>query len=152
MFIHHNPSNIVRAREGVVVHGCNAQGVMGSGVAKQLRAKYPEIFYRYCEHLNDLLDQDVNPLGSVNFVPVTATLVIANAITQEFYGRDGEQYVSYTAIKDALKHIADCYGFDTPIHIPYLIGAGLGGGDEQTILQIIETELAEHEVHLHHWK
>lgn len=152
MIIHHDPSNIVRAREGIIVHGCNAQGVMGSGVAKQLRAKYPDIFYRYCEHLNEHLDEDVNPLGSVCFVPVTTTLVIANAITQEFYGRDGKRYVSYDALRDCLKIIAEYIVYDTPIHIPYLIGAGLGGGDEQTILQIIEAELLDYEVHLHHWK
>lgn len=152
MITHHDPSNICLVTDGVIVHGCNAQGVMGSGVAKQLRAKYPEIFYRYCEHINDLLDQDINPLGSVNFVNVTGNLVIANAITQEFYGRSGERYVDYIALKSCMKEVSDCYGSNVPIHIPYLIGAGLGGGDEETILRIIETKLKDCDVHLHHWK
>lgn len=153
MITHHDPSNICLVTEGIIVHGCNAQGVMGSGVAKQLRAKYPDIFYRYCEHLNDRLDQDINPLGSVCFVPVTNTLVVANAITQEFYGRDGKQYVSYIALRESLKIVAElATARGISVHIPHLIGAGLGGGDEETILRIIETKLKDCDVHLHHWK
>lgn len=153
MIIHHDPSNIVRAREGVIVHGCNAQGVMGSGVAKQLRAKYPDIFLPYVQHLEEYRDQDVSPLGTVNFVSVTTTLLIANAITQEFYGRDGKQYVSYIALRESLKIVAElATARDIPVHIPYLIGAGLGGGDEEKIIRIIETKLKDCDVHLHHWK
>lgn len=150
MIIHKDPSNICNVTEGVIVHGCNAQGVMGSGVAKQLRAKYPDIFYRYLEHLNDHLDQDINPLGTVCFVGVRPGLTIANAITQEYYGRTGEKYVSYKALQSCLEEVANCY--DDIIHIPYLIGAGLGGGDVEKILRIIEAKLKDHEVHLHHWK
>lgn len=152
MFIHHNPSNIVRAREGVVVHGCNAQGVMGSGVAKQLRAKYPEIFFDYILGLEVYTTQKLSPLGELIVVPVSKTLKVVNAITQEFYGRDGKQYVSYVALEIAFAKIASRFDSATPIHIPYLIGAGLGGGDEKTILEIIDRNLKDHEVHFHHWK
>jgi O-acetyl-ADP-ribose deacetylase (regulator of RNase III) len=152
MIIHHKPSNIVRAKEGIIVHGCNAQSVMGSGVAKQLRAKYPEIFYDYCLNLEIYAVQKINPLGQVIFVPVSKTLKIANAITQEFYGRDGSKYVSYSALEQCLDKVAQSVNFDTPIHIPYLIGAGLGGGNEEIILNIIENTLKDNEVHFHHWK
>lgn len=152
MITHHDPSNICLVTDGVIVHGCNAQGVMGSGVAKQLRAKYPDIFVLYLQHLEDVKFQDLQPLGTVCYVPVTKDLVIANAITQEFYGRTGDKYVSYVALKLALEDVANCYGLSVPIHIPYLIGAGLGGGDEEKILRIIETKLKNCDVHLHHWK
>ena len=87
-------SNILDVTSGVIVHGCNAQGVMGSGVAKQLRAKYPEIYDAYVKHLGNFKAKPCSPLGSVNFVLVHSSLTVANAITQEFYGRDGKQYVS----------------------------------------------------------
>lgn len=152
MITHHDPSNICLVTDGVIVHGCNAQGVMGSGVAKQLRAKYPEIFYDYAESLMVYGVSDINPLGQVVFVKVSKSLTVANAITQEFYGRDGEKYVSYIALKSCLEIVAKRFGSSTPIHIPYLIGAGLGGGDEEAILRIIETKLKDCDVHLHHWK
>ena len=152
MITHHDPSNICLVTDGVIVHGCNAQGVMGSGVAKQLRAKYPEIFYDYAENLMVYGVSDINPLGQVVFVKVSKSLTVANAITQEFYGRTGEKYVSYIALKSCLELVAKKFGPSTPIHIPYLIGAGLGGGDEEKILSIIETKLKDCDVHLHHWK
>lgn len=153
MIIHNNPSNICEVKSGIIVHGCNAQGVMGSGVAKQLRAKYPDIFSSYTKHLEVYKDLDVNPLGSVNYAIIDSGLVIANAITQEFYGRDGSKYVSYIAIKECLKSVAEfATARNMSIHIPYLIGAGLGGGDEEKILRIIETKLKDSDVYLHHWK
>lgn len=151
MITHHDPSNICLVTSGVIVHGCNAQGAMGSGVAKQLRAKYPDIFHSYCAHLYSMNELGLNPLGSVDFTTVAEGLVVANAITQEFYGRSGEKYISYTALKKCLETVANAYG-STSIHIPYLIGAGLGGGDEEKILHIIETKLKDCDVHFHHWK
>lgn len=76
---------------------------------------------------------------------------MCNAITQEHYGRTGDKYVSYKALRACLAEVASTHS-DKPIHIPYLIGAGLGGGDEETILRIIETKLKDCDVHLHHWK
>lgn len=152
MIIHHDTSNILDVKEGVIVHGCNCQGVMGSGVAKQLRSKYPDIFLPYAEALEQSHQMDINPIGGIICVRVTNTLIVINALTQQYYGRDGNKYVSYKALQAAMEKVADRFGIDVPIHIPYLIGAGLGGGDEEKILRIIETKLKEHEVHLHHWK
>lgn len=130
-------SNILDVTSGVIVHGCNAQGTMGSGVAKQLRAKYPEIYDAYVVHLNKFRANAWNPLGSVNFVHVHSGLTVANAITQEFYGRDGRQYVSYAALRKALADVVAVADGIT-VHVPYLIGAGLGGGSEQKILEIFK--------------
>ena len=154
MITHHEPSNICLVTDGVIVHGCNAQGVMGSGVAKQLRAKYPDIFLAYINHLDTYKGLDVNPLGSVSFSRINGSLLVANAITQEFYGRDGELYVSYIALIECLKSVAEFVTArrNMPVHIPYLIGAGLGGGDEEKIIRIIENKLKDCDVHLHHWK
>lgn len=131
-------SNILDVTSGVIVHGCNAQGVMGSGVAKQLRAKYPEIYDAYVTHLDSFKANSCSPLGSVNFVLVHSGLTVANAITQEFYGRDGKQYVSYEALHKALADVVDVADGYT-VHVPYLIGAGLGGGSEQKIIEIFKS-------------
>ena len=39
--------DICSVNSGIIVHGCNAQGVMGSGVAKAIRLKYPQVFEDY---------------------------------------------------------------------------------------------------------
>ena len=128
MITHKYNSDITKVDRGIIVHGCNAQGVMGSGVAKQLRAKYPQIFEDYVAHLELCKIEDVPVLGFVSYTQVSKELYIANAITQEFYGRDGKQYVDYSALLYALSRTAR-YATDAqlPVHLPYIIGAGLGG-------------------------
>lgn len=39
--------DITTATRGIVVHGVNCQGVMGSGVALAIRTKWPQIFESY---------------------------------------------------------------------------------------------------------
>ena len=36
--------DILSVANGIIVHQVNAQGVMGSGLAKQIREKYPMAF------------------------------------------------------------------------------------------------------------
>lgn len=125
---------------GCIVHGCNAQGVMGSGVAKLIRERYPQAykFYKTCYNVNKLT------LGTNQYVH-TEGKIIVNAITQEFYGRDGRQYVSYEAIRSCMKELKQ-YLFSRKL-LPSVampkIGSGLGGGDWVIIEHIIKEELSD---------
>jgi O-acetyl-ADP-ribose deacetylase (regulator of RNase III) len=130
----------------VIVHGCNAQGVMGSGVAKIIREKYPKAYDRY----RSAYEQHHHlKLGDVITVPCGDRVndpdnykVIVNAITQNLYGRDGQRYVSYDAVAESMSKINsffEIYGISA-VAMPQ-IGAGLGGGDWNVIAAIIESEL-----------
>lgn len=124
----------------VLVHGCNAQGVMGSGVARIFRDKYPEAYDTY-QH--DILGGMC--LGDISIHKVDKRLTLVSAITQEFYGRDGKRYVSYDAVNNAFLKVMDyaiIHGV-TQIVFPK-IGAGLGGGDWNIIEACIVS--AHHEV------
>lgn len=126
----------------IVVHGCNAQGVMGSGFAKELRSRYPDA---YTEYRNTFLNKGLALGDVVCYIP-TDNLVIANAITQVNYGYDGKKYVSYDAIDTAFTEIEDMastlvqYQHSVEVHFP-LLGAGLAGGNWDVISQIIDTRL-----------
>ncbi len=153
MITHKFDSDITKVKSGIIVHGCNAQGVMGSGVAKQLRATYPDIFTNYTLLLEAIYIDGCSPLGLVAWSGISVDLVIANAITQEFYGRDDKKYVSYDALDAAFQRIASfAKASDCTIHIPFLIGAGLGGGNANIIQRIIEENTQDLEVVYHHWK
>ena len=118
----------------IIVHGCNAQGVMGSGVAAIVKKLYPYAYLSYKQvHRRHGL-----PLGSVVMAPAPLKRgpTIANAITQEFYGRDNKLYVSYDAVVVAMQAIAKLAG-DTPVHLP-MIGGGLGGGDVKRLTAIFQ--------------
>lgn len=121
-------------RDCVIIHGCNAQGVMGSGVAKIVRDLYPHAYLAYKQaHRRYGLK-----VGQVVVSPqVLNGPIIANAITQEFYGRDGKQYASYDGVIVALQQIADNFGNEKEIHLP-LIGGGLGGLEQRRLIAIFQ--------------
>lgn len=143
-----NTGDVLGVPSGIVVHGCNAQGVMGSGIAVQIKQKYPEVFEAYKRWQKE---RGLH-LGDVVFCPPTPSrpFWLANAITQEFYGRDGRVYVDYDAVKtcfDKVSKLASTHGLS--VHYPK-IGAGLGGGDWDKIREIISSSLdgLEHSVWL----
>lgn len=142
--------DLLRVKAGHVVHGCNAQGVMGSGVAKAIRAIYPEVYadYRREYETNGLT------LGVAYPFTVSSALKVWNAITQDQFGTDRRQ-VNYDAIATCFKQINDyiAVGHEgmadlqpNEIHIP-MIGAGLGGGNWNIIKTIIE-ETVDYDVTL----
>lgn len=136
MIIFLENSNLLDVDSGVIAHGCNAQGVMGSGVAKQLRYKYPEVYTSYS---SALVDFGRHWCGAVDFVRVSPRLIVANMITQEYYGRDGAHYVSYAALQIAMQSVLEqSKNMGLDVHIPYMVGAGLGGGDLTKIKSIYE--------------
>lgn len=118
---------------GIIVHGCNAQGVMGAGFAKDIKAKYPKMFDKYSEDIK----MGRGLLGDVSWY-VAPMVYIASGITQEFYGRDGKKYVSYDAVDSVMSKVfAAAYHNGLSVHMPK-IGSGFGGGDWEVIEKIID--------------
>ena len=133
--------NLLDVNTGIIVHGCNAQGVMGAGVAKALKEKYPDMFEKYAQ---DIFVRGYS-LGVVSWY-YNSPLIIASGITQDFYGKDGKKYVNYDAVDIVMKCVFSCASrVDFPVHMPK-IGAGLGGGDWKIIEAIIENAAAKHSV------
>jgi O-acetyl-ADP-ribose deacetylase (regulator of RNase III) len=138
--------DLLDAPEKIIAHGCNAQGVMGSGVALAIKNKYPSAYISYMKLIKYCKDNLKSPLCHCA-VAFSKDKIILNAITQEFYGRDGKQYVNYEAVTRSLARGIKALlaqGHDVRrIAIPK-IGAGLGGGDWEIIkglLADIETVL-----------
>ena len=128
--------NLMDVTSGHMVHGANAQGVMGAGVALAIKNKYPGAYLDY----RNIYEEEGLELGvSYPYCP-TSDLVIWNAITQEWFGQPGRN-CSYDAIQTCFEDINKAVtGFDQiakEIHIPAL-GAGLGGGNWEIIREIIE--------------
>lgn len=76
--------NILDIQFGILVHQVNCQGVMGSGLAKALRSKYPIIFSRYQQFCKT---GQLRP-GMVQFVKIADFLYVCNLAGQNRYGRD----------------------------------------------------------------
>lgn len=124
--------NLLEADEQIIVHQVNCQGVMGAGLAKAIRNKWPQVYDKYrrvcTEHAPDEL------LGKV--LPVTVgDKIILNVFGQLNYGK-GLQ-TSYEALEIALRKIECKYMFQK-IAFPLNIGCGLAGGDWHTVSSMID--------------
>lgn len=118
----------------LILHGCNAQGVMGSGVAKHIRKKFPKAFESY----HAAYEREMLWLGDVIFADC-GDKIVANGITQQYYGRSRECFVSYEAINNVMEETHDYALKHKMEHVAMpLIGAGLGGGSWKKISSIIE--------------
>lgn len=144
--IERHRGDMLSVQRGLLVHGCNAQGVMGSGVALAIRRRYPGAFTAYSNqaerlglHLGDVIFHVVK-LGHDG----EPSLVVANAVTQQYYGREPDRlYLSYDALSACFQKVA-AYArrHGLPVHFP-LIGCGLAGGDWAKVAPRIEAELGK---------
>lgn len=122
---------------GIIAHGCNCSGGFASGVAGQIRKRWPIAYEKYKELIGN---GNLNYIGAIQMVPIyeNDTLFVANCFTQKFYGRNG-RYAIPSAIESSLSQVfkyAD--QLDLPIYMPK-IGCGLGGlGWEIEVLPIVE--------------
>lgn len=123
-----------------IAHGVNCQGRMGSGVAKVLYEKYPQIKEQYLEYYDSGIHLALNGtedfLGSVQPVKVNDGKIIYNLFTQDNYGYDGKLYVDYNSIESCFKLLVEMCPEVNAIAIPK-IGAGLAGGNWEIIKKII---------------
>lgn len=131
--------NCLDVTNGIIIHGCNTHGVMGSGIALEIKNKFPEAFYLYHKKYKD--QGNKLQLGDIIPVKVDHNKYIINAITQQNYGRSGNRFVSYDAIQECFFNLVSFINTlpenTLPIIFP-LIGAGLGGGNWNIIEKIID--------------
>jgi O-acetyl-ADP-ribose deacetylase (regulator of RNase III) len=138
--------NLFKSHADIIVHGCNAQGKMGSGIAKQIRDIYPKVYDAYIQ----VYESKGLKLGDIIPVSIGNRKWIVNAITQEFYGYDDRLYTDYDAIRECMKKIAHNAQHGFKIAMPK-IGCGLGGGDWNKVKKIIEEELCGFEVEVYYF-
>lgn len=124
----------------VIVHGCNCQNTMGSGIAKEIRERYQGAYDA------DTLatEQWQNPVAKLGNFSTYATVgkgnpfIIVNAYTQLDYNKKDEEFIdrfeyeSFYLILKKLEALGPVkFGF------PY-IGMGLAGGDKDRIIAMLE--------------
>lgn len=144
--------------ELVVCHQVNCKGVMGAGLAKQIRGAFPQVYAQY-KMACDRAAKSTDLLGtvlccSVNFNGYDYT--IANLFGQDGFGRD-RQYTDYDALRKALSKVC-LMAKPLPAHtlttvrIPYKMGCGLGGGDWDIVIRLVIAELVAEGISVEIWK
>lgn len=121
----------------VIVHGCNCFHTMGAGIAKSIKASFPEAYEADLATAKGAKEK----LGTYSLASVVRGdhhLVVVNAYTQHHWRGRGVK-ADYAAIERVFAQIKQNFSGQR-IGYPK-IGAGLAGGDWEEIALIIEKQL-----------
>ena len=126
----------------IVLHQVNCKGVMGSGLALQIRKMFPDAYESYKSYCKE---NDYNCLGDVFLTRVKLhdiSFTIGNCFGQESFGTRKVQ-TDYKALEQCFKEIKLISHANHRILITYYIGCGLGGGDWRIVSKMIEDILGD---------
>jgi O-acetyl-ADP-ribose deacetylase (regulator of RNase III) len=118
---------------------------MGSGIAKQIRERWPEVYEHYRKVYEDYVwGGRPRLLGTVDLARINgSTRYVVNMFSQDACGYDGARYTSYDAFANALYEMMDTIPLSATIGFPKNIGCGLGGANWKIISAMIEAILGK---------
>lgn len=145
----HAKGNLIDLAEAgefdIIVHGCNCQNTMGSGIAKEIRARYP-LAYKADTDFSGFdanSPMAISSLGNYSIAracgnPLVSShkFTIVNAYTQLNYLPRGIDHFEYDSFKLILRKLATIYPksrFGFP-----MIGMGLAGGNGFRIQNMLQ--------------
>lgn len=144
--IKHIKCNIFDSGADTILHQVNCQGVMGSGIAKQVRDRYPNVYASYKNLCTAIRDPSIL-LGTAQFIRIDHCVYIVNLFAQDKYGYDGKQYTDYLALDSCLNQVRiHTLRSNEVIAIPYRMGCDRGGGDWNVVYEMIEKQLGDFNV------
>ncbi len=110
---------------------------MGSGLAKQIREKWPIVFEQY-SNICRSAKHDFKLLGEYHYINIVPNLWVCNIFGQLDYGRGdlGKRFTDYGALIHAFENM------DRPksrnIYFPYNFGCDRGGGDWKIVERMLD--------------
>lgn len=145
--------SLLEAKEDIIIHQVNCQGKMNSGIAKQIREKWPQVYNDYMVKWSSYASRPSILLGEVQLVAVEDNKFVANLFGQLSYGYDGQRYTSYDALYDGLTYVKNmAQQFNKSVAIPFKMGCERGGADWFIVDSMIQRVFADYEVHLYKWE
>ena len=134
-----------------IAHCVNCAGIMGSGIAKQIKAELPLVYTSYRKRWLQEVDKKIL-LGTAQKVTenyLDRDRAVFNLYAQFTYGT-GKRQVNYGAIGLCLQNMSQqIHKHDTVVGFPYLMCCGLAGGDWEVIIEMIEFYFKDHNVKIY---
>lgn len=145
--------DIFESNADIILHQVNCKGVMGIGIARQIRDRFPQVYIQYknmCDSFKGT-GRSSDLLGRADFVRLDNENIgwVGNLFAQDGYGHD-KCYTDYHALRMCMRKVNQKFA-GMNVAIPYRIGCGLGGGDWEVVLNIIEEELVDCNVTLYRY-
>lgn len=128
--------DITNIEEGVLLHQVNCQNAMGSGVAKALYSKFPNVKREF--HLFNKGKKPNDLLGELYEVKINDSLSVLNSYSQLTYGWYGKHTDETILIENIKKGVQIADDKQVPLYIPYNIGCDRGGGNWDTVYSAIK--------------
>jgi len=147
--------NILGSGCNIIVQQVNCKGVMGSGLAGQIKKILPQVYKDYkkmCKTANFEWEILKGTVSTTRVMLDNRYYWICSIFGQDGYGRD-KQYTDYAALSEGLSRV-EMYGNSKKmtIAIPYGIGCGLGGGDWEYVYQLLENKFSNYAHGVTLWK
>lgn len=122
--------NLLDAQEKVIAHQVNCRGVMGGGIAKSIKKKYPIVYEKYLERYKEEKGREEMLAGTIDIIYANENRTVINLYGQDSYGRNG-RYTNYAYLSSAFLKMFERLRLNgiEAVAVPYKIGCGLGGGD-----------------------
>ena len=141
--LYYKIGNLLDAPQKIIAHQVNCKGKMGSGIAKQIREKYPIVYEQYMQFYNWDLEKGVLPKtlgGQACFIKVNDNREVVNLYGQVDYGYDGKRYTNYALLSLALNEMFYLLkeNGNTEVAIPYKMGCDRGGADWNIVEKLLE--------------
>lgn len=129
-----------------ILHVCNNKGVMGSGVAKEIKERIPKAFEAYKQASDYSMGSVTNAEG------------VFNLVAQNGYGK-GVKHLNYGALAQSINrafqiiHITH-YPPQTQavVGVPYGMGAVRAGGDWEVVKELLEFFADKYRIKLVYYK
>lgn len=144
--------DIFESGADIICHQVNCQGVMGSGLAKQVRERYPIVYDEYRQWCDGSRPEEL--LGKAQYVPLVPMTHVASGVYEQGdlmgiinifgqldYGYAGECYTDYEALRHAFQNIrkfCKTFLYNPIIAFPYKFGCARGGADWEVVKEMIE--------------
>jgi O-acetyl-ADP-ribose deacetylase (regulator of RNase III) len=137
--------NLIDAKVDVIIQSNNCQNTQGAGIAKAIRAKYPEVYEADCQTIKG----DINKLGTILPVKLNSEFPSYCFLNYNQYkfGRNKRQvdYEAFYKCLEASEIKAKELGLKT-LGLPYKMSSCNAGGKWPVILGMIEAVFLESEI------
>lgn len=133
--------NFMNTHAEYICHQVNCQGVMESGVGKQIKKQWPYVYERYKQLCDE--NQPDKLLGFAQCASyVGEDRFVYNLFSQLRSDDDEKEYTDVNALKKCCQYVAEQAAPGDSIAMPYRIGCNPGNGDWGKILDML-TEVFE---------
>lgn len=134
--------DLLKSDVPAIIHQCNCFHTMGGGIAFQLAMQYPDVYKADKE--TGYGDKD--KMGHFSFAEIRSEHLkyVINLYSQYDFGFG--LHTDYDALEKGLNEamvFLKKHGVNR-VGLPYLIGCGLAGGNEKTVLEILERVQSNH--------